>query len=241
MTDTPASPAGGRIILVRHGQTHSNVDRLLDTTPPGAELTDLGREQAHAVGAELAEYCGAGNGSFGRLAAVYCGISLRTQQTAMIAARSYEQAAGMPPWSLPVTPVVGIHEIAAGDMEMRGDAEAHRYYALAMSGLLRGDLDARMPGDRGENLTDLLGRYQPVLDDIAARELGDGGDGAGRDVIVVSHGAAIRTMAARATGIDPEFAFAGYLNNCRFIVLAPRGRAFGRWDLVRWADVDHQI
>ena len=31
----------GRLILVRHGQTHANVQRRLDTRPPGADLTDL--------------------------------------------------------------------------------------------------------------------------------------------------------------------------------------------------------
>ncbi|PRC42995.1 histidine phosphatase family protein, partial [Mycobacterium sp. ITM-2017-0098] len=36
----------GRLVLVRHGQTHGNVERRLDTRPPGAELTDLGRDQA---------------------------------------------------------------------------------------------------------------------------------------------------------------------------------------------------
>ena len=35
-----------RLILIRHGQTHSNVAHALDTTVPGADLTDLGREQA---------------------------------------------------------------------------------------------------------------------------------------------------------------------------------------------------
>ncbi|MDN6246993.1 MAG: histidine phosphatase family protein, partial [Corynebacterium casei] len=44
----------GRIILLRHGQTFSNVERLLDTRPPGAELTERGREQATDVGIELA-------------------------------------------------------------------------------------------------------------------------------------------------------------------------------------------
>ena len=36
----------GRLILVRHGQSHGNVERRIDTRPPGADLTDLGREQA---------------------------------------------------------------------------------------------------------------------------------------------------------------------------------------------------
>lgn len=228
----------GRIILVRHGQTTSNVDRLLDTELPGAELTDLGRQQATDVGTELAEYCGAGEGSLGRIDTVYCGISLRTQQTAMLAARAVEAYAGLPERALRVHPTVGIHELAAGDMEMRGDEEAHRAYAVAMAGFLRGDREARMAGETGEGLDDILGRYQPVLETIAEEhELGT----QERDVIVVSHGAAIRTMATHATMIDPEFSFAGYLANCRFIVLAPGGREFGQWELVRWADLDRQI
>ena len=40
----------GRIILLRHGQTYSNINRALDTRPPGAELTERGREQAQEVG-----------------------------------------------------------------------------------------------------------------------------------------------------------------------------------------------
>ena len=41
-------PMSGRLVLVRHGQSHGNVDRRLDTRPPGAALTDLGRDQARA-------------------------------------------------------------------------------------------------------------------------------------------------------------------------------------------------
>ena len=44
------------LILVRHGQTHSNAAKIIDTRPPGAELTDVGRAQATNLGAELAEY-----------------------------------------------------------------------------------------------------------------------------------------------------------------------------------------
>ena len=44
----------GRLVLVRHGQSHGNVDRRLDTRPPGAALTDLGREQARAFARDLA-------------------------------------------------------------------------------------------------------------------------------------------------------------------------------------------
>ncbi len=48
----------GRLVLVRHGQSHGNVDRRLDTRPPGAELTDLGRDQARAFAAGPAPTAG---------------------------------------------------------------------------------------------------------------------------------------------------------------------------------------
>ena len=47
-------PMSGRLVLVRHGQSLSNVERRLDTRPPGRELTDLGREQARTFARELA-------------------------------------------------------------------------------------------------------------------------------------------------------------------------------------------
>ena len=38
----------GRLVLVRHGQSYGNVERRLDTRPPGSALTALGRDQALA-------------------------------------------------------------------------------------------------------------------------------------------------------------------------------------------------
>ena len=38
-----------RLILVRHGQTRSNVHGLLDTGLPGPGLTELGQEQAASL------------------------------------------------------------------------------------------------------------------------------------------------------------------------------------------------
>ena len=43
-----------RLILIRHGQTSSNVADLLDTGEPGADLTELGREQAAVLPQSLA-------------------------------------------------------------------------------------------------------------------------------------------------------------------------------------------
>ena len=43
-----------RLILIRHGQTQSNVDHLLDTGHPGAPLTAEGRRQAATLVDRLA-------------------------------------------------------------------------------------------------------------------------------------------------------------------------------------------
>ncbi len=44
-----------RFALVRHGETPSNIDHLLDTAHPGADLTELGRTQAQEAGRNLSE------------------------------------------------------------------------------------------------------------------------------------------------------------------------------------------
>ena len=95
----------GRLILVRHGQSHGNVARRLDTRPPGAELTDVGREEAR---------------SFARSRPRPPGLLLHS------AARRAEQTAieiGAQ-WDTPAEGAEGIHEVQAGDLEDRDDDEA---------------------------------------------------------------------------------------------------------------------
>lgn len=101
---------GMRLILIRHGQTPSNVADLLDTAEPGADLTDVGRRQAAAVPRSLVDE---------RIDVVYASTLVRTQQTAepLLAERDVE---------FRVHP--GLREISAGEFEMRGDEEAIRGY-----------------------------------------------------------------------------------------------------------------
>ncbi|MDO4685227.1 MAG: histidine phosphatase family protein [Corynebacterium sp.] len=199
------------LILVRHGQTHANVARIIDTRPPGAELTELGRTQASDLGLELAKY---------ELASINCSIALRAQQTALLLAGTYGQATGR---NVPVDIQLGVHEIFAGDLDGRGDQATADCYTEAFRGWLRGDESARLPG--GENHVEVLHRTRPVLETLSQRE--------GVNVLV-SHGAAIRTMARWATGVEPEYAFENYLANGRTVVLDPQGRPFGEWKVVSW-------
>ena len=95
-----------RLILVRHGQTSSNISRALDTTEPGPDLTNLGRAQAAALPRML-------DGT--PIEAIYASTLVRTQQTAAPLAAAH---------GLDVQVRAGLREVSAGELEMRFDAVA---------------------------------------------------------------------------------------------------------------------
>lgn len=199
----------GRLILVRHGQSHSNVARRLDTRPPGAELTDLGREQAR-------EFARTRPGPPGLL---LHSTAHRAAQTAV------EIGAAL---SRPTIEVEGIHEVQAGDLEDRDDDEAIAAFNAVYQRWHRGDLDVAMPG--GETGRQVLDRYLPVVTDLRRRHL-DEPDWTG-DIVVVSHGAAIRLVAAVLAGLDGSFVLENHLANTEAVALAPL--TGGRWSCVQW-------
>ncbi len=182
-----------RLLLVRHGQTPTNVDYLLDTAVPGPGLTELGLAQADALPEALADE---------DIEALYVSTLLRTQLTAapLAAARGLE-------------PLVrdGIREIAAGDLEMLpGDSAEGELYMRTAFSWASGDTALRMPG--GENGEEVLGRFDGVVAEAAA-------SGA-RTVVMVSHGAIIRTWtAARADNVDIQYAATHRLANTGVVVL----------------------
>ena len=198
----------GRLVLVRHGQSYGNVERRLDTRPPGAELTPLGRDQARAFA----------RGS-GRPAMLAHSVAIRASQTAAVIGWEVELAA---------TEVTGVHEVQVGKLENRNDDEAVAEFNAIYERWHHGELDVPLPG--GETGNDLLDRYVPALTDLRLRYLDDR-DWNG-DIVVVSHGAAIRLAAAVLAGVDGNFALDHHLDNAESVVLAPI--TDGRWSCVRW-------
>ncbi|MFJ8629757.1 histidine phosphatase family protein [Streptomyces sp. NPDC093568] len=196
-----------RLLLIRHGQTPSNVDQLLDTAVPGPGLTALGEEQAAALPAALADE---------DIEAIYVSTLTRTQLTAAPLAK----ARGL-------EPIVrdGIRELTAGDLEMLpGDTEQGQLYMKTVFAWAAGDLELRMPG--GESGAEALGRYDAVVAEAA-------GSGA-RTVALVSHGAAIRMWtAARAVNVDVPFAAAHPLANTGVVIL--EGSPADGWKALTWA------
>lgn len=199
----------GRLVLVRHGQSHSNVERRLDTRPPGAALTDLGREQARKVPRALSH----------PPALLAHSVAVRAAQTAAEIA----PATGLAPQEFD-----GLHEVQVGALEMRNDDEAIAEFESVYQRWQSGDLDVAMPG--GETGNDVLDRYVPVLTQLRMRHLDD--DDWNGDIVVVSHGAAIRLVAAVLAGVDGTFALDHHLANTETVVLAPI--TDGRWSCVQW-------
>lgn len=179
-----------RLVLVRHGQTSSNVGHHLDTAEPGADLTPLGVRQAEALVPVLRD-----SGP----AAVYASTLVRTQQTAAPLAAAL---------GLEVRVRDGLREVAAGDLEMASDRPSVQTY---LTTLLRWstDLSARVPG--GEDGAAVLARFDAVVEEMAA---------AGDVVVAVSHGAVIRAwVASRCPDVGPDDAAEHVLSNTGAVTL----------------------
>ncbi|ANY21645.1 MULTISPECIES: histidine phosphatase family protein [Gordonia] len=197
-----------RLHLVRHGETTSNVMRRLDTALPGAALTDFGARQGVRFGLENAPE---------HHAVLLSSRALRARQTAELIGSV---------WDVETAPIDGVHEVQAGDLEDRTDRESYEVFQDIMHRWHDGDLDARIPG--GESLAMVYDRYLPTVEDLADMYL-TGPDQ--RDVFLVSHGAAIRLVAARLAGIDSRFAAATHLGNTGSIELE---YSDGLWVCRRW-------
>jgi broad specificity phosphatase PhoE len=199
----------GRLVLVRHGQSYGNVDRRLDTRPPGSELTPLGRDQARA---------------FARSGLTRPGLVLHSVATR--AAQTAEEISAAV--HVPASEVAGIHEVQVGELENRNDDDAVAEFNAIYQRWHEGERDLPLPG--GETANEVLDRYLPVLTDLRLRYLDD--DQWKSDIVVVSHGAAIRLTAAVLAGVESSFVLDHHLQNTEAVVLSPV--TDGRWSCVQW-------
>ncbi|NGY61692.1 histidine phosphatase family protein [Lentzea sp. NEAU-D13] len=183
-----------RLLLVRHGETASNIERKLDTAMPGPPLTELGHKQAR----ELADTLGAED-----LVAVYASIGLRAQQTAQPTAERF---------GLPVQVLEGVEEIQVGSLEGRNDTAAYKAYLETVIRWAEGALDVAFP-DGGESGQQVLDRFLSAIESIRQ-------DGT---VMVVTHGGAGRMGAlALASNVPVELA-ENLLPNTGVVVLETEG------------------
>jgi probable phosphoglycerate mutase len=139
-----------RLYLVRHGETHANVARQLDTAVPGLDLTEAGHEQARALADRL-------RGE--DLGAIYVSDLVRTHQTA-------QPLASVLGLGLVVLP--GLREIQAGDYEM--STEWGPFIDAVQR--WRDDPEHAIPG--GDSGLGFMARYEAAIRRIA----GDGHESA---------------------------------------------------------------
>ncbi len=211
-----------RLLLVRHGQTYSNIARAIDTAYPGAELTDLGRQQAQRLAASLAGE---------RIDVIAASTLLRAQQTAGPAAEARD---------LSVLTFDGLREIDAGDLEMNTDSASSDIYQGVMASWSTGELDVQMPG--GTTGHEFLARFDEAIQAIEAATAA-AAQGAGETLpaadaataVVVSHGASIRAwVAIRCDGVDVVATVGPHLVNTGMFIL--EGSTRTGWRLGRRID-----
>lgn len=194
-----------RLLLLRHGQTQSNVLGALDTAIPGAPLNALGLRQAAAVPGALAAQ---------QIEGISASTILRAQQTAapLAAVRDLE-----------VVVRDGLREIEAGSLEMLSDPKSQGIYTATAFAWAKGDLQLRMPG--AETGLEFFERFDAAIADILGVHE--------KTVVAVSHGAAIRTwVAARCENTDGAFAGTHQLDNTGVAIL--EGDRVRDWRLVDW-------
>lgn len=195
-----------RLILVRHGQSESNVTASLDSAEPGAPLTVLGRQQAEGLPARLA------GEHIDRIATSPLARAVATAQPLVSVL------------GLPVMTDQGLREVRVGDLEMRNDLAAHQAHLSLVTAWVNGDLDPRDPG-APENGHDFLERYDRA---IAAAIEGV------QTVLVVSHGDAIRIwVGSRCENIERDQSLKRGLSNTGTVVLEGEP---GLWRIVEWHD-----
>jgi broad specificity phosphatase PhoE len=194
-----------RLLLLRHGQTQSNVVGALDTAIPGAALNELGLTQAAAVPGALVHQ---------EIDAISASTILRAQQTAAPLAAERKTTVDIRD---------GLREISAGSLEMLSDHTSQGVYTATAFAWAKGDLSLRMPG--GETGHEFFDRFDAAIADILEDKR--------RTVVAVSHGAAIRTwVAARCENTDGVFAGTHQLDNTGVAIL--EGKDVGRWRLIEW-------
>ncbi|MEO7349806.1 MAG: histidine phosphatase family protein [Terrimesophilobacter sp.] len=195
-----------RLLLIRHGETPGNVLGQLDTAHPGPGLTDVGMRQARLLLTTLADVS---------VDAVFASTLIRTRLTAAPLAEARH---------LPVQIRDGLHEIEAGDLELRSDHESILRYRHTLYRWGLGDLSAAMPG--GPDGHSFFDRFDADITEIS-------GSGA-HTAVVFSHGAAIRAWVSnRAKNITPIFGAENQLHNTEVVIL--EGSSVEGWNLRAWA------
>ena len=199
-----------RLLLVRHGQTDSNVEgRTLGRRE--VPLNARGREQVAAVALGLGEY---------EPVAIYSSPSSRARDTALAIGGVLE---------LPVVFDERLYEFDHGVLDGLNGDEVRALHAEFMERWTTGErADLRMPG--GETFREVQARMLDAAEAFAAAH-------AGADVVVVSHNLALQTLLCHVLGVPLEATRHLRIDNASLSV-AERDES-GRWAVVAMNEQCH--
>jgi broad specificity phosphatase PhoE len=159
----------GKLILVRHGESLGNRDRIFAINPADLPLTELGYRQAREVADQITTRFQA--------ELVVASPFVRAHETGRVIAEAL---------GLPLTIEPQLYERDVGSLKGRSYDELERApdYDLARPWAWR--------PVGGESYEDVRARVGPILDRLAREH-------PSRDVVVVSHGGVMQTLQAHVT------------------------------------------
>lgn len=151
------------LTFVRHAESESNADKIIDTEVPGPGLTEHGQAQAEQIAHQL---------SRNKYDGVYASNMVRAEETAAPLAKQLGEQVNVLP---------GLREIDAGWYNDEPTSMAQRTYLLAPKDWLNGDRKNAIPGSiNGNEFNDQF--------TAAVQKIYDSGDS---KPIAFSHGNAI--------------------------------------------------
>jgi probable phosphoglycerate mutase len=160
----------GRLILVRHGESSGNRERVFAIEPADLPLTDLGYRQAREAGLQIA--------ALFEPELVVASPYVRARETARVIAEILQ---------LPLEIEPRLYERDVGVLK------GQSYDSLTIAA----DYDHASPWAwkpaGGESYEEVRARVAPILDRLAAAH-------PSRDVVIVSHGGVMQTLWSHVTG-----------------------------------------
>lgn len=197
-----------RLVLIRHGETAWNFDGRLQGHED-VPLNDVGRVQAHALGARL---------SGEAIHALYASDLVRAFETAQRIGATTGHT---------VARDARLRERHLGVLQGMSKAVAEETLAEVYAGYKSDDPDYVIPG--GESARQFAARVVACIDELARRH-------AGQCVAVVAHGGVLDQVYRHAAGLPLCGPRAFTLLNASVNYLAFEA---GQWRLGEWGDVSH--
>ncbi|HSC97244.1 MAG TPA: histidine phosphatase family protein [Burkholderiales bacterium] len=196
------------LIVIRHGETAWNREKRMQGTTD-TQLSDVGREQARALGRRLAGQA---------FAALYTSDLLRARDTARAIAEHTGREAVEDPRLQERR--FGIFEGLTAEEIVARYPEEHARFASR-------DPDYAVPG--GESARSFTQRCIGCLAEIAGRH-------PGAEVVVVTHGLVLDSLYRAAHGLDHGVRRPVPLINASLNIFGYGG---GAWRLELWGDISH--